>query len=178
VRLDRSHNRHRKLSCPTPSSPAAIGASVSLWCGLLWPTVGRYWQPSAPQKTCRHCALAGDNQLSLHTMDLMGFDSIDRLAQSLDGTPIDVLPSNGAITGTKSTAFGETDYAVWADLMRANAIAQMRPAEALAKNVAASDRNAIIFISSPIGPTPNFGYVNYWAVKSCCRLRLALKDGV
>jgi NAD(P)-dependent dehydrogenase (short-subunit alcohol dehydrogenase family) len=124
------------------------------------------------------CALAGDNQLSLHTMDLIGFDSIDRLAQNLDGTPIDILPSNGAITDAKSTAFGETGYAVWADLMRANAIAQMRPAEALAKNVAASDRNAIIFISSPIGPTPNFGYVNYRAVKSCCRLRLALKDGV
>ena len=58
------------------------------------------------------CALAGDNQLSLHTMDLIGFDSIDRLAQNLDGTPIDTLPSNGAITDAKNTAFGETDYAV------------------------------------------------------------------
>jgi NAD(P)-dependent dehydrogenase (short-subunit alcohol dehydrogenase family) len=45
-------------------------------------------------------ALAGDDHLSPHTMDLMDFNSIDRLAQNLSGTPIDALLSNEPITGT------------------------------------------------------------------------------
>ena len=45
-------------------------------------------------------ALAGDDQLSLHKMDLMDFNSIDRLSQNLNGTPIDALLSNEPITGT------------------------------------------------------------------------------
>jgi len=126
-------------------------------------------------------ALAGDEQLSLHEMDLMDFDSIDRLAQNLDGAPIDVLLSNGAITGTKNTPFGETDYEVWADLMRANAMAPMKLAEAFAGHVAASERKSMFFISSRIGPNPNFAYVNYRAVKSALsqvvlQIALALKD--
>jgi hypothetical protein len=58
------------------------------------------------------CALAGDDQLSLRKMDLMDFNSIARLSQNLNGTPIDALLSNEAITGTKNTAFGGPDYAV------------------------------------------------------------------
>ena len=57
-------------------------------------------------------ARAGEDQLSLYKMDLMDFNLIDRLAQNLNGTPIDALLPNEAITGTKNTAFGEPDYAV------------------------------------------------------------------
>lgn len=81
---------------------------------------------------------------------------MDRLAQNLNSTPIDALLSNEAITGTKNTAFGEPDYAVWGDLMRANAMAPMKLAKALVEHVAASERETMFFISSRTGPNPSF----------------------
>ena len=125
--------------------------------------------------------LAGEDRLTILPMDLMDFASIDRLAGHLDGAPIDVLLSNGAITGTKNTAFGETDYDDWADLSRANAMAPMRLAEALVENVAASQHKIMFFVSSRVGPNPNFGFVNYRATKSALsqvalQIALALKE--
>ena len=136
-------------------------------------------RPTADTAALR--GLGDADRLSIHTMDLMDFETIDQLAKTLDGTPIDVLLSNSAITGTPDTAFGATDYDVWADLNRANVMAPMKLAEVLADHVAASARKTMIFISSRIGPKPNFGYVNYRATKSALsqvvlQIALALRD--
>ena len=160
------------------------GSNRGLGLALVRTALAYGWRVYAtarqPEQASNLRALAGEDRLSILPLDLMDFASIDRLADRLAGVPIDVLLSNGAITGTKNNAFGETDYDVWADLNRANTMAPMRLAEALVENVAASDRKIMFFISSRIGPKPNFGYVDYRAAKSALsqvalQVALALK---
>jgi NAD(P)-dependent dehydrogenase (short-subunit alcohol dehydrogenase family) len=161
------------------------GSNRGLGLAFVRTALAEGWQvlatvrPTADVTALR--ALADEDRLSIHTMDLMDFDTIDRLAETLKGTPIDVLLSNGAITGIKNTAFGETDYAVWADSMRGNAMAPMKLAEAMADHVAASALKTMFFISSRIGAKPNFGYVSYRSAKSALsqvvlQVALGLKD--
>jgi NAD(P)-dependent dehydrogenase (short-subunit alcohol dehydrogenase family) len=161
------------------------GSNRGLGLALVRAALAEGWRVYAtarqPEQATQLRALAGEDRLSVLPMDLMDFASIDRLSERLDGTPIDVLLSNGAITGTKNMAFGETDYGVWADLKRANTMAPMRLAEVLVENVAASERKIMFFISSRIGPKPTFGYVDYRAAKSALsqvtlQIALALKD--
>ncbi len=160
------------------------GSNRGLGLALVRTALADGWRVYAtarqPEQASNLRALAGEDRLSILPLDLMDFASIDRLADRLAGVPIDVLLSNGAITGTKNNSFGETDYDIWADLNRANTMAPMRLAETLVENVAASDRKIMFFISSRIGPKPNFGYVDYRAAKSALsqvalQVALALK---
>jgi len=126
-------------------------------------------------------ACANEDRLTILPLDLSDFASIAALKETLGETPIDVLLSNAAITGTGDAAFGETDYDLWSSLVKANAMAPMKLAETFADNVAASARKTMFFISSRVGPRPTFGFVAYRSAKSALsqvvlQIALALKD--
>ena len=167
--------------------PTALitGSNRGLGLALVQTALAQGWRVLATVRPTADTAALRDlgdaDRLSIHTMDLMDFATIDQLGATLSGEAIDVLLSNGAITGTPNTAFGATDYDVWADLNRANVMAPMKLAEALADHVAASARKTMFFMSSRIGPKPTFGYVNYRATKSALsqvvlQIALALYD--
>ena len=62
--------------------------------------------------------------------------------------------------------FGATNYDAWIDAFRVNCMAQMKLAEALVENVAASDQKKMFFVSSRIGAKPPAGMVLFRSSKS------------
>ncbi len=125
------------------------------------------WQVFA---TCRDPAAAEALQalrrtqpaLQVHPLDVADFASIDRLATTLGGHPIDVLLNNAGLFGPKPGAekdlrqnFGSMDYDIWAEVLRVNLMAPMRMAEAFVEHVAASLQKKIVAISSTEGSSPS-----------------------
>lgn len=101
---------------------------------------------------------ASNGAVTLHPVDLEDHASIDALAASLSGQPIDVLLNvagyYGKIIVTEPGGlqeFGSSDYAEWEKTMRINVYAPMKMAEALIDNVLASDQKKLVTLSSIIG---------------------------
>lgn len=121
-----------------------------------------------------------ENLLSVHTLDLANFGSIDALGQALEGQPIDVLLGNAAKTTNPMGGFGETDYGAWLEAFHVNCMAQMRLAEALIGNIEAGDHKKMYFVSSRIGAKPPAGMVLFRSSKSALNqvvMQLALTLG-
>jgi NAD(P)-dependent dehydrogenase (short-subunit alcohol dehydrogenase family) len=106
---------------------------------------------------------ASRGALSVHRLDVADPASIAALAQSLAGTPIDVLLNNAGTMGSQSFAehghgiqrFGTSDYADWEQIVRVNVFGPMRMAEAFVENVAASTEKKIVTLTSVVGSIAN-----------------------
>lgn len=112
--------------------------------------------------------LAAGGDVVVHALDVEDFDAIGRLAQRLAGTAIDVLLNNAGLFGPKAHAegdprqsFGHLDYDVWARVLRVNAQAPLRMAEAFVEHVAASGQRRIVNVSSVIGSIARTDGGNY-----------------
>ncbi len=79
------------------------------------------------------------------------------LKQSLGGEPLDLLFANAGAIGTRRQSFGDVDGDALLDLVRVNAMAPLKLAEALADNVAASKRKTIAFQTSLMGSIADNG---------------------
>ena len=119
---------------------------------------------------CRQPDLAEDllrltdshEALQIHACDVSDFGAIDVLASALQGRPIDVLLNNAGLFGPKRKAdndyrqsFGQIDYAIMSEVLRVNALAPLKLAEALLENVVAGEQKKIITISSALGSIAN-----------------------
>lgn len=93
--------------------------------------------------------LAGD--LKIHRLDVTAAAQVRDLTAALAGEPMDLLVNNAGITAHAKTSLGDMDYASWEDLLRVNVLGPMRVAEALAANVAASEKRIMLFLSSRAG---------------------------
>ena len=167
--------------------PTALitGANRGIGLALVKTALAAGWRVFAtarrPAEAHDLRACADEDKLTVLRLDLSDFDTIAALKRSLGDAPLDVMLSNGALTGTADAAFGATDYGLWARLFKANTMAPMKLAETLADNVTASDRKIMFFISSRIGPTPVFGHVAYRAAKTALnqvvlQVSLALRE--
>jgi NAD(P)-dependent dehydrogenase (short-subunit alcohol dehydrogenase family) len=65
--------------------------------------------------------------------------------------PIDLLFCNAGVIGSRGSALGSFDYAAWEEIMRVNVLGVAATIEALADNVAASERKLIAVMSSRLG---------------------------
>ncbi len=74
-----------------------------------------------------------------------------RLRAALGDTPLDLLFANAGAGGGKSQSFGSVDVDDVLQLIRINALAPLKLVEALADNVARSQRKLIAFQSSLMG---------------------------
>jgi NAD(P)-dependent dehydrogenase (short-subunit alcohol dehydrogenase family) len=86
-----------------------------------------------------------------HTVDVAHREQITELARQLQGEPLDVLFCNAGISGRRGMTLGSFDYASWEDVLRVNLLGAAALAEALADNVAASERKVIAMMSSRLG---------------------------
>jgi NAD(P)-dependent dehydrogenase (short-subunit alcohol dehydrogenase family) len=120
--------------------------------------------------TAREPARAGDLQalsarhsrVAVHALDVADFAAIDTLAARLAGRPIDLLINNAGLFGPKLLAdkdprqtFGSVDYDILDSLLRVNAIAPLRMAEAFAAAIAASEQRTLVTVTSAIGSITN-----------------------
>jgi NAD(P)-dependent dehydrogenase (short-subunit alcohol dehydrogenase family) len=103
-----------------------------------------------PEKATELNALAKANSnVSVEYMDLLDHDGIDKLAEKLADTPIDVLLNNAAMLGDPATQdFGNFDYELMQRVYAVNTVGTMKMAEAFFENVAASDQKKIVAVTS------------------------------
>jgi NAD(P)-dependent dehydrogenase (short-subunit alcohol dehydrogenase family) len=139
------------------------GANRGIGLGLARQYAADGWRVFA---TCRNLAacealanLAKEHgELSIHELDVTDHAAIEALAESLTGTPIDVLINNAGVLGGKGFAegapdqrFGSMDYGAWARTFEVNTMAAMKFAEAFADHVALSDKKVMAAITSHMG---------------------------
>jgi NAD(P)-dependent dehydrogenase (short-subunit alcohol dehydrogenase family) len=86
----------------------------------------------------------------VHALDVTSQDSIDQLAKTLKGKPIDVLVNNAGTHGDRRP-FGETDVALWKQIFAVNTIAPYQVLAALLDNLVAGAQKKVVNISSKVG---------------------------
>jgi NAD(P)-dependent dehydrogenase (short-subunit alcohol dehydrogenase family) len=86
----------------------------------------------------------------LHRLDVTDDESVQDLADKLDGKPIDVLLHSAGIYPREGQHIGEIDYDGWREAMETNLFGVMRVTETLLENVAASQRKQIAAISTSL----------------------------
>jgi NAD(P)-dependent dehydrogenase (short-subunit alcohol dehydrogenase family) len=84
-------------------------------------------------------------------LDVTDEVQVKALGSRLKGVPIDVLFCNAGIVGKRGNRFGSFDYADWEQILRVNLLGAAAVIEALADNVAASQRKVICVMSSRLG---------------------------
>ena len=92
-----------------------------------------------------------DLEGEVYRLDVTDPDSVAALHRELNGEAIDLLINNAGIYGPRGLAFGSLDYGAWEEVLRTNVLGPMRVAEALAAQVAASEKKRMVFISSKVG---------------------------
>jgi NAD(P)-dependent dehydrogenase (short-subunit alcohol dehydrogenase family) len=104
-------------------------------------------------------AMSEYDNIEGYALDVTDHQAIERLAEKLGDTEIDVLLNNAGIYGKYSfaeggvadQAFGATDYADWEHIMRVNVFAPMKMAEQFLDCVVASEQKKIVTLTSMLG---------------------------
>jgi NAD(P)-dependent dehydrogenase (short-subunit alcohol dehydrogenase family) len=128
---------------------------------------------------CRNPGKAKDlSALKVETMalDVGDMAAIAAAARHLRGRPIDILLNNAGVYGDEQ-AFGKIDAEDWAKVLRVNAIAPIKLAEALLPNLLAGQRKLMVFITSIMGSiADNSGGGSYLYRSSKAALNAAVKS--
>ena len=97
-------------------------------------------------------------RITVEQLDVTDFARVDALAAKYADKPIDVLINNAGVNGgMQNQTFGKMNYAAFEDVLRVNAIAPLKIAEAFLPSVLASHDKRIVAISSSEG---SIGMVN------------------
>jgi len=113
-------------------------------------------------------------QVEVHALDVTSADSIQHLAKTLAGTPIDVLLNNAGLHGDR-TPFGATDVSLWKKILDVNTIAPIQVTAALLENVAASAQKKVVAITSKVGSIgdgPSGGSYAYRSSKTALNMAM------
>jgi NAD(P)-dependent dehydrogenase (short-subunit alcohol dehydrogenase family) len=108
-------------------------------------------------------------EVKIEALDVANDASVAKLAGRLKGQAIDLLINNAGIYGPRSG----TDTDAWLEVFRVNSIAPFRVAEALAGNVARSQKKQIVNITSimgSIGSTESGGSYVYRSSKAALNM--------
>jgi NAD(P)-dependent dehydrogenase (short-subunit alcohol dehydrogenase family) len=143
----------------SPQPPVALitGADRGIGFALTRELTARGWKVLA---TCRdpvhamalNAFAASHSSVRVETLDVANNASIDALSHELRDQPIDALIDNAGITGDfKAQRLATLGVATFQKVMRVNAYAPLRVAQAFLDQVAASRQKKIIAISSGSG---------------------------
>lgn len=102
-----------------------------------------------PEKAAALDKLKG--KIVVHRLDVRSAPQIAALKSALGGEPIEILVNNAGIYGPRGGAIAQIDDEVWLDVLHTNAVAPLRIADALADNVAKSEKRLMVFITSTMG---------------------------
>ncbi len=134
-----------------------------------------YATARAPARARELKALAADQEGRITILEYEASEpkAPARLKAALGDTPLDLLFANAGATGDESKSFGSIDEDDILRLVRINALAPLKLAEALIDNVAASQRKLIAFQSSlmgSIGDNSSGGYYAYRIAKGALNM--------
>lgn len=121
-------------------------------------------------------------RLQVEALDVGDFDAVDALAARLRNRAIDLLINNAGVFGPKRgsdgdyrQSFGQIDYEIMTGVLRINALAPLKVAEAFLDHVAASGQKKIVTISSGLGSIggTDTGLYAYRASKAAVNMLMA-----
>ena len=91
-------------------------------------------------------------QVSVFALDVADFAQIERLAEQLLDTSIDVLINNAGVYGdSQGRGFGQLDYQAWNKTLAVNVQAPVKMAEAFLPHLKRGDEKLLVAISSLMG---------------------------
>ncbi|MBY4677311.1 SDR family oxidoreductase [Marinobacterium arenosum] len=108
-------------------------------------------------------------------LDVGDGDSIAALKAQLAGEPIDLLWNNAGVYLDKNLSLAQLSDRDWLRTFQINSIAPIRIAEALAENVAASQRKVMAFTTSKMGSLAGNGAGAYAYRASKTALNMAVR---
>jgi NAD(P)-dependent dehydrogenase (short-subunit alcohol dehydrogenase family) len=119
----------------------------------------------ADAKDLKALVAAQEGRIEMLAYDASDSEAPARLMAALGDTPLDLLFVNAGAGGGKSQSFGSVDVDNVLQLIRINALAPLKLVEALADNVACSQRKVIAFQSSLMGSVGDNGSGGYYAYR-------------
>ncbi|HUL46920.1 MAG TPA: SDR family NAD(P)-dependent oxidoreductase [Steroidobacteraceae bacterium] len=149
----------------TPNPPVALVTGANRGIGLALSTVlaEKGWRVIATCRDPEHAeelrALAARHPaVTLDRLDVTDDAALDALAARYRGRPIDLLINNAGILGDPDAQqLGNFDQKTFEDVMRVNAFAPLRVAQAFLDNVAASRQKKIVTLTSGAGSLATVG---------------------
>lgn len=95
-------------------------------------------------------------------IEVLSYDASDNeapaaLKDRIGAEPLDLMFANAGAMGTRRQSFGDVDTEALLNLIRVNALAPLKLAEALANNVVMSDRKVMAFQTSLMGSIADNG---------------------
>jgi NAD(P)-dependent dehydrogenase (short-subunit alcohol dehydrogenase family) len=96
-------------------------------------------------------------QIEVLTYDAMDDAAPAALKDRIGAEPLDLMFANAGAMGTRRQSFGDVDTEAVLNLIHVNALAPLKLAEALADNVAQSDRKVMAFQTSLMGSIEDNG---------------------
>ncbi|MBI3677597.1 MAG: SDR family oxidoreductase [Proteobacteria bacterium] len=96
-------------------------------------------------------ARASGGKITVHALDVLKLEQIDRLATDLRGEAIDILINNAGVYGPKHQDADRMDYDGWAETFAVNTIAPLRVAQAFHPHLKKGGGKKFIAITSRMG---------------------------
>jgi len=115
-----------------------------------WKVYAACRDPSSASEL-RRLADGSRGKLLVLSVDVSDLANVRAAAVELKGKPIDLLLNNAGIGGPRGQTIGNIDYETWARVLDVNTLGPMRVAEAFVDNVARSDRELIVTVTSGMG---------------------------
>jgi NAD(P)-dependent dehydrogenase (short-subunit alcohol dehydrogenase family) len=160
------------LAAPTEATAATVlitGANSGLGLELVkqyaakgWTVIATHRRDGVPESL--QPVVAEHANVRVERMDVSSIDEVRALAAKLAGTPIDVLINNAGIYSDRSVCtdeacrgaadtqtFGNTDYALFDEIMAVNVRGPLLVSEAFIDNVRAGTQKKIVSIGSTNG---------------------------
>lgn len=155
----------RPAAAATPDAPVALVTGANRGIGLALSTVlaEKGWRVIATCRDPEHAdelrALSARHPaVTLDRLDVTDSAALAALGSKYHGQPIDLLINNAGILGDpEAQQLGNFDEQAFADVLRVNAYAPLRVAQAFLDNVAASRQKKIITLTSGAGSLARVG---------------------
>ena len=128
-------------------------------------------------KELRALAATKDLRVEILAYEARDAEAPERLKVALGNTPLDLLFANAGAPDDKTQSFGSINVESTLELIRINALAPLKLVEALADNVARSQRKVIAFQSSRLGSVTDNGAGGYYPYRIAkCALNMITKN--
>ena len=99
----------------------------------------------------RELSAGSGGRIAVIALDVSNLASVRAAAQSLAGTPIDLLVNNAGVGSPRGQKLGALDYAAWARVLDVNTLGPMRVTEAFLDHLAAGSGKKVVTITSGMG---------------------------
>lgn len=136
-----------------------------------WTVIATCRNPIGPGELAR---IAGD--IRVHGLDVADHRQVDRLAEELAGTKIDLLINNAGVYGDRNYSYQDIDYADWETSFRINTMAPLKVAGSFLPLVAAGGGGMIATVSSVLASiaesSPNSASYAYRTSKAAVNMAM------